>query len=168
MRWRLQQDTRLPPGYFAPSNIAKDVCEGTLPPPGYLDYQSDEKSIWHRNRDRLRNDDQWAPGFLSCCSSDVSGTTTEQVRTCGFRRKSSSFDRAPKIRDSVLLNCFESFLVTLLSISSETWKKHSWAISGSIVFRDWVLLILSGASLETAASFRLFLNVAMLLKKKFC
>ena len=53
---------------------------------------------------------------------DVPGTATEQVRTCGFRRNSSSLDKAPKIRDSVLLNSFESFLVTLPSISSETWE----------------------------------------------
>ena len=53
---------------------------------------------------------------------DVHGTATEQVRTCGFRRNSSSFDRALKIRDSVLLNSFQRFLVTLPSISSETWK----------------------------------------------
>ena len=53
---------------------------------------------------------------------DVPGTAMEQVRTCGSRRNSSIFDRAPKIRDSVLLNSFESFLVTLPSITSETWK----------------------------------------------
>ena len=40
---------------------------------------------------------------------DVPGKATEQVRTCGFRRNSSSWDRAPKIRDSVRLNSFESF-----------------------------------------------------------
>ena len=34
----------------------------------------------------------------------------------------SSFDKTPKIRDSVLLNSFESFLFTLPSISSETWE----------------------------------------------
>ena len=39
---------------------------------------------------------------------DVPGTATEQVRSCGFGRNSSSFDKAPKIRDSVLLNSFES------------------------------------------------------------
>ena len=53
---------------------------------------------------------------------DVPGTATEQVRTFGFRRNSSSFDKAPKIRDSVLLNSFESFLVGLSSNFSETWE----------------------------------------------
>ena len=56
---------------------------------------------------------------------DVPGTATEQVRLCGFKRNSSSFDKAPKMRDSVLLNSFESFLVTLPSISSETWEIES-------------------------------------------
>ena len=45
---------------------------------------------------------------------DVPGTATEQVRTCGFRRNSSSFDKAPKIRDSVLLNSFILLRVSLL------------------------------------------------------
>ena len=39
----------------------------------------------------------------------VPGTATEQARTCGFRWNSSSINRAPKIRDSVRLNSFESF-----------------------------------------------------------
>ena len=99
---------------------------------------------------------------------DVSGIATEQVRTCGFRRNSSSFDRAPKIRDSVLVNFFESFLVTLPSISSESWEMYSWAISRSSVFCDWLLLVFSGVFLETAANFLLFLKSAMILREKFC
>ena len=79
---------------------------------------------------------------------DVPRTSTEQVRTCGFGRNSSSFDRAPKIWDSVLLNCFKSFLVTLPSISSETWEMYSWAISGSSVFCDWLFQVFSGVSLK--------------------
>ena len=71
------------------------------------------------------------------------------------------------MRDSVRLNSFESFLVTLPSISSETWEMYSWAISGSSVFRDWLFLVFSGVSLETAAIFLLFLKVAMLLREKF-
>ena len=94
---------------------------------------------------------------------EVPGATTEQVRTCGFKRNSSSFDKAPKIRDSVLLNSFESFLVTLPSISSETWEIYSWVSSGSRTLGAFPLLVLSGVSLETAANFLLFLNVAILL-----
>ena len=98
----------------------------------------------------------------------VRGTDTEQVRTCGFRRKSSSSDKAPKKRDSVRLNSFESFLVTLPSISSETWEMYSWAISGSSVFCDWPFFVFSGVSLETAANFLLVLKVAMILGENFC
>ena len=60
---------------------------------------------------------------------DVPGSATEQVRTCGFKKNSSSLDKTPKKRDSVRLNSFESFSVTLPSISSKTWEIYSWAIS---------------------------------------
>ena len=40
----------------------------TLPPLGFSDSQSDGKRISLRDRDRLRNNPQWVPGFLSCCS----------------------------------------------------------------------------------------------------
>ena len=106
--------------------------------------------------------------FAESLLLDIPGTATEQVRTRGFRRKSSRFDRAPKTRDFVLLNSFESFLVTLPSISSEIWQMHSWAISGSSVFCDWLFLVFSGVSLETAAKFFLFLRVTMILREKFC
>ena len=62
------------------------------------------------------------PWFSRLLLLDVPGTATEQDRTCGFKRNSSSFDKASKMRDSVLLNSFENFLVTLPSISSETWE----------------------------------------------
>ena len=42
---------------------------------------------------------------------------------------------------------------------------YSWAISGSSVFCDWLFLVFSGVSRETAASFFLFLKVAIILKK---
>ena len=84
---------------------------------------------------------------------------------CGFRRNSSSFNKAPKMRDSVRLNSLENFLVTLPSISSETWEMYSWAIPGSSVFCDWLFLVISGVSLETAANFLLFHNVSMILKE---
>ena len=64
----------------------------------------------------------------SCCSTfvfrDVPRTVLENVWICGFMRKSSNLDRAPKMRDSVLRNSWDSFLVTVPSISSET----SWYI----------------------------------------
>ena len=71
------------------------------------------------------------------------------------------------MRDSVRLNSLESFLVNLPSISSETWEMYSWAIPGSSVFCDWLFLVFFVVSLETAANFLLFLNVAMILRQKF-
>ena len=70
---------------------------------------------------------EWSPvgsRFSELLFLEFPGTATEQVRTCGFGRNSSSLDRAPKIRDSVRLNSLENFLVTLPSISSETWEMY--------------------------------------------
>ena len=71
------------------------------------------------------------------------------------------------MRDSVRLNSLESFLVNLPSIFSETWEMYSWAIPGSGVFCDWLFLVFFVVSLETAANFLLFLNVAMILRQNF-
>ena len=97
---------------------------------------------------------------------DDPGTATEQVRTCGIRRNSSSLDKAPKTHDSVRVNSLGSFLMTLPSISSETWEIYSWAIPGSSVFCDWLFFVFSGIFVETAANCLLFLNVAMILREK--
>ena len=71
------------------------------------------------------------------------------------------------MRDSALLNSWDSFLVTLLSISSETCVIYSSLILGTDMFRDWPFLgCPSCVSLVTAANFRLFLNVAIFLKAK--
>ena len=98
---------------------------------------------------------------------NVSGRVPECVRICWFRRNSSNLDRALKMRDSVLLNFWDSFLVTLPSISSESWVIYSSLILGTDAFRDWPFLGLSSCiSLVTAANFRLFLNVAIFLEGK--
>ena len=97
---------------------------------------------------------------------DVLGTATEQVQTCGLRSNSSSLDKAPKIRASIRLKSWESFLVTLPSISSETWVMHSSAIGEINVFCDWLFLVFSGVSLEVVADFLLFFNVAIILREK--
>ena len=106
--------------------------------------------------------------FSELLIMDVTGTATEQVRTCGFRKNSPSLDKAPKMRDSVRLCSWESFLETLRSFSLKTWAMYSSAIPGSSVFCDRLFLVFSGVSLETAANFLLFLNVAMILKEKLC
>ena len=58
--------------------------------------------------------------FSKSMFRDVPGTVPESVRACGCKRKSAELDRAPEIRDSVLLNSWDSFLVTWHSISSKT------------------------------------------------
>ena len=100
--------------------------------------------------------------FSESLFRDVPGTVLEQVCTCGFRRNSSSFDKAPKIRDSVRLNSWASFLVNLPSISSDTWVMYSSVIPRTNVFCDWPFLALFCVSLETAANFRLFHTVAIM------
>ena len=98
---------------------------------------------------------------------NVPVTLPERVRVCRFKRNSSNLDRAPKMRDSVLPNPWDSFLVTLLSISLENCVIYSSLIPGMDVFRDWPFLGLpSCISLLTAANFRLFLNVSIFLEGK--
>ena len=95
-------------------------------------------------------------------------TATEQVRTCGFRRNSSSLDKAPKMREFVRLNFWGSYLVTLPSKSSETCVMYSSAIPGLSVFCGWLFLVISGVSLEVTANFLLFLSVAMIRRETLC
>ena len=71
--------------------------------------------------------------FYTSVFRNFPATVPESVRICGFKRNSSNLDRARKMRDSVLLNSWDSFSVTLLSISSETWVMSSSVISGTDV-----------------------------------
>ena len=106
----------------------------------------------------------WSPlgsWFSTSAFRNVPGTVPEHARTCGFKRNSSNLDRAPKMRDFVLLNSWYSFLVNLPSISSETCATYSSVILGADEFCDWLFLGNSCVSLDTAANFRLFLNVAI-------
>ena len=82
------------------------------------------------------------------------GSVPENVPICGFNRNSSNLERAPKMRDAVLLNFWDSFLVTLPSISSETCVIYSSLILETDVYRDWPFLGCSSCvSLVTAANF---------------
>ena len=65
------------------------------------------------------------------------------------------------MQDFVLLNSWDSFLLNMPSISSKTCVMYSSVIPGTNVFRDWLFLVCFCVSLETAAIFRLFLNVAI-------
>ena len=84
------------------------------------------------------------------------------------QKKFVKLRQSTKIRDSVRLKSFERFLVTLPSIFSETWDMYSWAIPGSSMFCDWLFLVFSRVSLETASNFLFFLNVVMIPREKFC
>ena len=109
----------------------------------------------------------FVPWFSTFVFRNVPGTVPECVRICGFKRSSSNLDRAPKKRDSALLNSWDSFLVTLPSIFSETCVIYSSLIQGTDVFRDWPFLGCSSCvSLVTAANFHLFLIIRMFLKGK--
>ena len=71
------------------------------------------------------------------------------------------------MRNYVLLYSWDSFLVTLPSISSESCVICSSLMLGTDVFRDWPFLGFSSCvPLVTAANVRLFLNVAIFSKKK--
>ena len=71
------------------------------------------------------------------------------------------------MRDFVLLNSWDSFLVTLPSISSKSGVIYSSLILGTDVFPDWLFFGFSYCiSLVTAANIRLFLNVAIFLEGK--
>ena len=133
---------------------ARVLCSlaGKMPAPGW-------GSLWELS--------SFVPWFSKFVFRNVPGTVPECVCICGFKRSLSNLDRAPKMRDIVLLNSWDSFLVTLLSISSETWVIYSSLILGTDVFRDWPFLRFSSCvSLVMAANFRLFLNVAICLKGK--
>ena len=92
-------------------------------------------------------------------------TVPENVSICWFERNSSNLVRAPKMRDSVLLNSWDSFLVTLPCISSKTCATYSSVIPGADDFCDWLILGYSCVCLDIAAKFRLFLNVVLFGRK---
>ena len=63
----------------------------------------------------------FVPWFVLNAFRDVSGAVPEWPWISGFMRKWSRRANAPSMRFFVLLNSDENFLVTLPSISSETW-----------------------------------------------
>ena len=97
--------------------------------------------------------------FSMSAFRNVPGTVPENVRICGCN--SSNVDRGLMMRDSLLLNSWDSFLVTLPSISSETCAMYSSVIPGADEFCDWLFLGYSCVSLARAANFRLFLKIAI-------
>ena len=93
-------------------------CEDNFPPLGYFCYQSDEKRISLRDRDPLRNDPQWVPGFLSCCSwmfqerlrnkSELVGSEeTRQVLTMHPRYETLSYWIVLRVSSLLSLRCLQ-------------------------------------------------------------
>ena len=113
-----------------------------------------------QDEDHSGNDFKLVPGFLVI----FPGFSRNGSGECPYlwaQRNSTNLDRAPKIRNSVLLNLWDSFSVTLPSISSETCVLYSSVNPGTHVVYDSLLLDYSCVSLQTAVNFRLFLNVAI-------
>ena len=108
----------------------------------------------------------FVPWFSTFVFRNVPGKVLECVCICWFERNSSNLDRASEMRDSIRLNSWDSFLVILPSISSETCVIYSSLILGTGVFRDWPFLGCSCCVFPvTAANFRLYLNVAIFLRE---
>ena len=128
--------------------------------------------VWPRKMPASGWGSLWeSSSFVTCFPTfvfrNVPGTALECAVICWFKRNLSNLDRAPKMRDSVRLNSWDSFLNNLLSICSETSVIYFSLILGTDVFRDWPFLRFSSCvSLVTAANFRLFLNVTTFLKGK--
>ena len=77
---------------------------------------TDRRMVPLQDKDLPGND----PHLVSSFPRLYSGTVSECVRIRRFKRNSFNLERATKMRDSVLLNSWDSFLVTLLSIYLET------------------------------------------------
>ena len=90
----------------------------------------------------------------------------ENVPTSGFKRKFSNVDRAPKVRESVLLSSWGSFLINLPSISAEIYVMYPSIFPGTDVSCHWLFFEWSCVFLETSINLHLFLSVAILLKAK--
>ena len=72
------------------------------------------------------------------------------------------------MRDSVLMNSWDSFLATLPSISSKTCAMYSAVIPGADEFCDWLFLGYSCVSLAISANFFLFLcDTPLFLERNF-
>ena len=90
-----------------------------------------------QDEDHPGNDPHFVPGFPRCVFRNVPETILECVRICGLTRNSFNLNRARKMRDLVLLNLWDRFLMTLPSISSRTCVMYSSFMLGTDVFLNW-------------------------------
>ena len=103
--------------------------------------------------------------FSTLVFRSVPRTVPENIRIHGFKMNSPNLDRPPRIRNFVVLNFWNRFLVTLPSICSEICVIYSSVLPGKVVFSDWLLLGYSRVSLDTAGNFCLFLDAAFSWRK---
>ena len=102
------------------------------------------------------------PGFLSRCSWMFPEQLRNKSELVGSEEIHETWTKHPKY----------------VTPSGWTlWKFFYWLCLQSLQklgrctlepILDWVLLVFSGVSLETAANFLLFLKVTMILREKFC
>ena len=115
------------------------ICEEPRLGLNQLIDRTDRWRIPHQDEDHLGTIPIWLLVFYVCvpgCSRNGSGVSPY----VWVQKNSCSLDRAPKMRDSVQLNSWDSFLATLSSISSKTCVMYSSLILGRDVFRDWPFL----------------------------
>ena len=143
----------------------KSSCERSPPGLSQLKCWPGKQRIPLRDKDHSRVDPQWVHGFLSHCFRMFPERFRSRSVFSGSKKNSSSFDKAPKIHDSVQLNSPDCFIVNLPSFSSDTQVMYSLVLPGTNVICNWPFLTLSCASLETAANFHLFLSVAITRKR---
>ena len=111
---------------------------------------------------------QWVPGFLGRWSwkfPERLRNKSELVGSEEVRQVLTGHPGYETLSNWILLRLS---LVTLPSISSETWVIYSWAVSGSSVFCDWLFLVFSGVFPVNAANLLLFFKNALILREKFC
>ena len=143
----------------------KSFCERSPPGLSHLNCRTFRHRTPLREGDRSGNDSQLVPVFKSLFQ-DVLWTVPERGRTCWFKKSSSNLNRAPKMRDSVLLKSWDSFLVTVPSFSLETCVMYSSVIPGTDVFCDWLFRECSCVSLKQLLTFSCFFMLPTFWREK--
>ena len=106
------------------------------------------------------NGPRYVPGFLC--------RTSGKLTSLWAQKNSSKFDQVPCIRLSVLLNSYDKFLITCLSISFKSCVIYSSLVLGTFLSRNKLLLGCSSwPSSLRVAKFFLFLSVATWRKKNW-
>ena len=119
----------------------------------------DRRRVPLQDEDHPGIDLHLVPRFPRLCF----GMSPERFRSASASVGSEEkLDRAPKMRDFVLLNSGDNLLVTLPSIFSETCVMYSSLFLRMDMFRDWPFPGCSSCvSHVTVTNFPLFLNVAI-------